>query len=82
MRYWSQKSSGAKSKVRKTVFGIDLKPMIMDILVLLHRLKAEVEALNFVEQYFFFVQIIYSDTQYVDQALEVSENLSRALSVA
>ena len=54
----------------------------MDILVLLHRLKGEVEALNFVEQYFFLVQVISSDTQYVDWAYEVSENLSRALSAA
>ena len=49
MRSWFQKPRGAKSKVPKTLFGIDLKPEIMDILVLLHQLKGEVEALNFVE---------------------------------
>ena len=80
MRSQFQKPRGAKSKVPKTLFGIDLKLEIVDILVLLHRLKGEVEALNFVEQYLFLVQIIFSDTQYVDWAYEVSEHLSRALS--
>ena len=82
MRSWFQKPWGAKSKVPKTLFGTNLKPKIMDILVLLHRLKGEVEALNFVEHYFFLVQIICSDTQYIDWAYEVSEHLSRALSAA
>ena len=54
MRSWFQKPRGAKSKVPKTLFGTDLKPEIVDILVLLHRLKGEVEALNFVEHYFFW----------------------------
>lgn len=80
MRSQFQKPWGDKSKVSKTLFGIDLKPEIIDILVLLHHLKGEVEALNFVEHYFFLVQIIYLDTHYVDWAYEVSENLSRALS--
>ena len=61
MKSWFQKPRGAKSKVPKTIFDTDLKPEIMDILVLLHRLKGE-EAFNFVEQYFFLVQIIFSDT--------------------
>lgn len=43
-------------------------------------MKGEVEPLNFVEHYFFLVQIIYSDTHYVDWAYEVSEHLSRTLS--
>ena len=51
----------------------------MDILVLLHRLKGEVEALNFIEHYFFLVQIIFSDTQYIDWAHEVRKILSSAL---
>ncbi len=76
------KAKGAKSKVPKTLFSTDLKPEIMDILVLSHRLKGEVEAFNFVEQYFFLVQIICSDTQYIDWVYEVSEHLSRALSAA
>ena len=79
---WFQNLWGTKSKVPKTLFGIDLKPEIVDILVLLHTLKGEVEALNFVEQYFFLVQVICSNTQYIDWAYEVSENLSRDLSVA
>ena len=62
MRSWFQKPRGAKSKVPKTLFSTNLKPEIVDILVLLHRLKGEVEALNFVEQYFFLVQIIFLDT--------------------
>ena len=66
MQSWFQKPRGAKSKVPKTLFGIDLKLEIVDILVLLHRLKGEVEAFNFVEQYFFLVQVICSDTQYID----------------
>ena len=82
MQSWFQNLQGAKSKVPKTLFGTDLKPEVVDILVLLHRLKGEVEALNFVEQYFFLVQVICSDTQYIDWAYEVSENLSRDLSVA
>lgn len=76
---WFQKPRGTKSKVPKTLFDIDLKPKIVDILVLLQLLKGEVEALNFVEQYFFLVQIICSDTHYVDWAYEVSDYLSRAL---
>ena len=40
MSSWFQKPRGAKSKVPKTLFGTDLKPEIVDILVLLHRLKA------------------------------------------
>ena len=64
---WFQKPRGAKNKVPKNLFGIDLKPKIIDILVLLHRLKTgEVEALNFVEQYFFLVQAICLDIQYID----------------
>ena len=46
MSSWFQKSKGAKSKVPKTLFGTDLKLEIVDILVLLHRLKGEVEAFN------------------------------------
>ena len=82
MRSWFQNPWGAKSKVPKTLFGADLKPEIVDVFVLLHRLKGEVEALNFVEQYFFLVQVICLDTQYIDWAHEVSENLSKALSAA
>ena len=48
-------------KDSKTFFGIDLKPKIIDILVLLYRLKGEVKALNFVEQYFFLIQEICLD---------------------
>ena len=65
---WFQKPQDGKSKVPKTLFGTILKPEIVDIMVLLHRLKGEVEALNFVEQYFFLVQVICSDTQYIDWA--------------
>ena len=82
LKSWFQKPRGAKSKVPKTLFGTDLKPEIIDILVLLHRLKGEVEAFNFIEQYFFLVQIVCLDTQYVDWAFEVSKQLSRALSAA
>ena len=64
----------------KTLFGIYLKPKIIDILVLLYRLKGEVKALSFLEQYFFLVQEICLDIQYIDWASEVSKNLSRALS--
>ena len=35
MRSWFQKPRGAKSKVPKTLFGIDLKPKIIYVLVLL-----------------------------------------------
>ena len=56
MQSWFQKLRGAKSKVPKTFFVTDLKPEIVDILVLLHRLKGEVEARNFVEQLFFLVE--------------------------
>ena len=62
MSSWFQKLRGAKSKVPKTFFGIDLKPEIVDILVLLHQLKGEVEAFNFIEKYFFLVQVICSNT--------------------
>ena len=82
MKSWFQQPRGSKSKVPKTLFGTNLKPQIVDILVLLHQLKGEVEVLNFVKQYFFLVQIICSDTQYIDWANEVSEHLSRALSAA
>ena len=82
MQSWFQRPRGAKSKVPKTLFGTDLKSEIADILVLLHRLKGEVEAFNFVEQYFFLVQVICSDTQYIEWAYEVSEHLSRALNAA
>ena len=74
-----QKPLSAKSKVFKTLFGTNLKPEIIDILVLLHRLKGKVEALNFVEQYFFLVQVIFSNTQYIDWAHEVSEIMAYAL---
>ena len=57
----------------------NLKPEIIKILVLLHRLRGETKALNFVEQYLFLVQVIFSDTQYIDWAHEVSETLSNAL---
>ena len=60
MHTWFQKPRGAKSKVPKTLFGTDLKPEIVDILVLIHRMKGEVEALNFLEYYFFLVQVICS----------------------
>ena len=49
MLTWFQKLRGPKSKVPKTLFGTNLKLEIIDILVLLHKLKGEVEALNFIE---------------------------------
>ena len=55
MHSWFQKLQGAKSKVPKTLFGTDLKPKIVNILVLIHNMKGEVEALNFLEYYFFMV---------------------------
>ena len=66
----------------KTLFGVDLKPEIVDILVLIHKMRGEVEALNFMEYYFFLVQFICSGTQYIDWAQEVSKDLSNALRVA
>ena len=60
----------------------NLKLEIIDILVLLHRLKGEVETLNFSEQYLFLVQVIFSYTQYIDWAQEVRKILSNALWVA
>ena len=36
MQSWFQNPRGAKSKVPKTLFGTDLKPEIVEILVLLH----------------------------------------------
>ena len=53
MHSWFQKLQGAKRKVPKALFKADLKPKIMDILVLIHKMKGEVEALNFMEFYFF-----------------------------
>ena len=79
MQSWFQKPRGAKSKVPKSLFGTNLKIEIIDTMVLLHRLKGEVKALNFVEQYFFSVKVICSDTQYIDWAYEGSKNLSNAL---
>ena len=67
-----------KSKFPRTIFGIDLKPKIIEFSSPI----GEVEALNFVEQYFILVQVIYLDTQYIDQTFEVSENMSRTLSAA
>ena len=57
MQSWFQKPRSTKSKVPKTLFGTNLKPEIVDILVLLHRLKGEVEALNFIEQFFFWYKL-------------------------
>ena len=51
-------------------------------MVLLHRLKGEIEALKKFEQYFFLVQVICFDTQYIDWAHEVSKIISNALCVA
>ena len=82
MQTWFQKPLDAKSKVPKTLFRTNLKPKIIDILVLLHRLKGEVEALSFIKQYFFLIQVIFFDTQYIDWAHEVSEIFSNALHVA
>ena len=55
MHSWFQKPRGTKIKVPKTLFSADLKPEIINILVLIHRMKGEVEALNFLEYYFFLV---------------------------
>ena len=82
MQTWLQKPWSAKSKVPKTLFGTNLKLEIIDILVLLHRLKSEVEALNFFEQYFFLVQLIFFVTKYIYWAHEVSEIMSNALYAA
>ena len=68
-----------KSKVPKTLFGTNLKPEIVDIMVLLHIMKGEVEALNYIEQYFFLVQVICLGMQYIDWTHEVSENHSNSL---
>ena len=65
MHSWFPKPRGAKSKVPKTLFGTDLKPKIVNILVLIYRMKGEVEALNFLE-YYFMVQVICPGTQYID----------------
>lgn len=45
-------------------------------------MRGEVEALNFLEYYFFLVQVICSGIQYVDWAQEVSKNMSNALCAA
>lgn len=74
-----QKPRSAKSNVPKTLFDTNLKTEVVDILFLLHRLKGELEALNFIEKYFFLVQFIYFDTQYIDWSHEVSKILSNAL---
>lgn len=79
MRTWFQRPQSDKRKVPKTLFRTNLKPEIIDIFLLLHRLKGEVVALNFIEQYFFLAQVICSDTQYIDWAQEVSKILSNAL---
>ena len=46
----------------ETFFRTNFKLEITNILVLLHRLKGEVEYLNFIDQYLFLVQVIWSDT--------------------
>lgn len=79
MKTWFQKPRISNSNVPKTLFDLDLKPKIIDILVLIHRLRGEEEALNFVEQFFFLVQVIYVDEQYIDWAQLVSEILSSPL---
>jgi hypothetical protein len=55
LKSWFQKPRGAKGKLPKTLFGADLKLEIIDILVLLHRLRGEEDALNFMESFFFLV---------------------------
>lgn len=82
MQTWFQKPGSAKSKVSTTLFRTSLKPKIINILVLLHRLKGEVEDLNFVEQYFFLVQFIFFDTQYIDWSHEVREIMFNSLRAA
>ena len=79
MRTWFEKPWSDKIKFPKTLFGTNLNPSIIDILVLLSRFKGEVESLNFIDQYFFLVQVIYSNTQYIDWAYEVRKILSNAL---
>ena len=68
MHSWFQKPWSAKRKVPKTLFEANLKTKIVDILELIHIMKGEVEALNFMEYYFFLVQVICLGTQYVDWA--------------
>lgn len=55
LKNWFQKPRGARGKLPKSLFGVDLKLEIVDILVLLHRLRGEEDALNFMESYFFLV---------------------------
>ena len=55
MHSWFQKPRGAKSKVPKNLFDVDLKLEIINILVLIHKMKGEVKALNFLEYYFFLI---------------------------
>ena len=66
MKSWFQKPQSGKSKVPKSLFRLDLKPEIIDIIVLLHRLWGKTKALNFIEQFFFLLQIVYVDPQYID----------------
>lgn len=78
LKSWFQKPRGAKGNLSKTLFGSDLKLEIVNILVLLHRLRGEEDALNFVES-FFLVKVICIDEQYVDWMQLVREFISSAL---
>lgn len=55
MKTWFQKPANSKGKVPKTLFRSDLKLEITNILLLIHILQGEEEALNFVEQFFFII---------------------------
>lgn len=55
MNSWFWKARSIKGKVPKTLFRVDLKAEIVDILVILHKIKGESDALNFIDYYFFLV---------------------------
>ena len=66
----------------KTLFGTNLKREILDILDLLLRLKGASEVLNFEENYFYLVKVIYVEGKYIDWAHIMCDKVTSWLNLA
>ena len=72
----SQIPKSNKSELPKNLYGTNLKKEIVDILVPLHQLKGKEDVLNFVEHYYYLMQVVCAESEYVDEAQIMSDQLA------
>lgn len=72
---WFDPPKKGKSQLPKKMHKSHFRDEISDIIVLLHRGKRSVNAHEFEEWMYFFIQVIYASQQYLDWATIISDQL-------